>query len=378
MNKQEQKIQHRLLTQLLSDGKRGALLGVLSATYVVWYFTMTMDKKAFLHLWLGTIYIFSIVRYTISFKGELIDDYDQLKTYYYVYAFIIFINGLLWGMFYPIFYHQMNLFQQYFTILLMIASVTISILPLSASALCYFLFSIPIMLPLWFISLKGQTVDYLFFNIGLVIYYFIICYLFYTNHQQLVRNIQLLAQQDQLIRDLRLMNERLGIVSMTDALTRLANRGYFSEQLARDWVRSKRARLPISLLIIDVDNFKEYNDHYGHVNGDAILVTMADILRDVVVRDTDLSARYGGDELAVILYNTDLDGAKWVAEQILDEVQRRSISHEKSPYKQMTVSIGVESILPSQKNDQELLLIQADRALYDAKANGRNCFAVYQ
>lgn len=378
MNKQEQKIQHRLLAQLLTNGKRGALINIVTSTYVAWYFSTTMDINYLLYVWVGALYLFSIIRYLISFKSDLIDDYDQLRLLYKLFVINIFISGLLWGGVYPLYFEQMNLFQQFFIILVMVAGVTISILSLSPSTLCFYLFAIPIILPMWIISMMGDTVDYLFFNIGLTMYIIIVFYLFHDNHQRIVSNINLLAQQDQLIHDLRLMNERLGIASMTDSLTQLANRGYFNEQLNKDWMRSKRARLPISLLIIDIDFFKEYNDYYGHVKGDNVLKTIAAILKDVVVRDTDLSARYGGDELAVILYNTDLDGAQWVAAQIIEEVQRRAIAHEKSPYKQMTVSIGIASILPSPKNDQQRLLVQADRALYDAKANGRNCYSVYQ
>ncbi|WP_367607013.1 GGDEF domain-containing protein [Legionella sp. W05-934-2] len=378
MNKQEQKIQHRLLLQLLSNGKRGALINIITGSYVTWYFAMTMESKVYLYIWLSLLYVFSTIRYVISAKGEQVDDFDRLRFYFVLFAINIFINGLIWGGLYPFYFSQMSVYQQFFIILIMVAGITISILSLSASKLCFYLFAIPIVMPLWLLSLMGETVDHLFFSVGLTMYIFIVGYLFHTNHHRLVSNINLLAQQDQLIHDLRLMNERLGVASMTDSLTRLANRGYFNEQLSKDWMRSKRARLPISLLIIDIDFFKEYNDHYGHVKGDAVLKAIADILKDVVVRDTDLSARYGGDELAVILYNTDLEGAQWVAAQIIEEVQRRAIYHEQSPYKQMTVSIGIASILPSLNNDQQLLLIQADRALYDAKANGRNCYSIYQ
>ena len=160
-----------------------------------------------------------------------------------------------------------------------------------------------------------------------------------------------------------------------DGLTGVANRRYFDLTLEQEWYRLKREELPLSLIMCDIDYFKQYNDYYGHVKGDQCLTTVAQTMQEVVKRSADLVARYGGEEFAVILPNTNLAGAKRVAENIRLAVQNLKMPHcrsEVSDY--VSLSLGVSCIVPmlNQEMSPELLKITADRALYQAKKKGRD------
>lgn len=163
--------------------------------------------------------------------------------------------------------------------------------------------------------------------------------------------------------------ERLAVV---DALTGAANRRRFDEFLSLEWRRRMRSGDRISLLLIDVDNFKKYNDRYGHVRGDSCLKQVAEAALDVVARPADLVARYGGEEFAVILPDTDEAGAAVVAEEILKSLNNRKLQHEDSVHKIVTVSIGCATMVPQRGLNAHVLTESADTALYEAKRLGKN------
>jgi diguanylate cyclase (GGDEF)-like protein/PAS domain S-box-containing protein len=158
-----------------------------------------------------------------------------------------------------------------------------------------------------------------------------------------------------------------------DGLTGIANRRRFDEVLAQEWRRGVRDRNPLSLLLLDVDFFKSYNDHYGHVRGDSCLKQIAEAALDVVSRTSDVIARFGGEEFALILPNTTHAGAKEVAENLRAMVERRALDHTGNPYKVVTISIGCATLVPQFKIDSLQLIELADQALYTAKKSGRNC-----
>lgn len=166
-------------------------------------------------------------------------------------------------------------------------------------------------------------------------------------------------------------------LARTDGLTKLANRRLFDEGLSRKWARTARDGRPMSLLMIDVDHFKLFNDTYGHQAGDRVLMAIASVINNEVRRPDDLAARYGGEEFAVELPDTDSRGAAQIAAAILEGIRALEIGHVRSEHKIVTVSIGVATALPRSGPTKAALLIRdADAALYRAKASGRNTLQI--
>lgn len=167
------------------------------------------------------------------------------------------------------------------------------------------------------------------------------------------------------------------MLARTDGLTKLSNRRWFDRGLARKWTRAARDGGPMSLLMIDVDHFKSFNDTYGHQGGDRVLRAIASVISDSIRRPDDLAARYGGEEFAVVLPNTDSRGAEQVAATIRDGVCALKIGHGGSEHSVVTVSIGLSTAMPCSGTTKPLLLVRdADAALYQAKDKGRNSICV--
>jgi len=167
-------------------------------------------------------------------------------------------------------------------------------------------------------------------------------------------------------------NNMLYNLSYMDALTSIPNRRYFDEILGREWSRAVRDKKELALLMIDIDYFKEYNDNFGHMEGDNCLKKVAKTLGGTVNRPGDIVARYGGEEFAVILPNTDLIGARHVADKLCNAIRNQNILHPYSPYNQLTVSIGLVCRTPNNGESPQPLIVAADDALYRAKRGGRN------
>lgn len=169
------------------------------------------------------------------------------------------------------------------------------------------------------------------------------------------------------------LNAELEALSQLDSLTQTYNRRTFDEMAQQQWLLAARQQNPISVLMIDVDHFKLYNDHYGHPAGDACLKKITQAIRDCLNRPFDLLGRYGGEEFVVLLPETDSIGAMKVAEAINAELEKIGLRHEVSPtHHHVTVSIGGASCGQTISYSLEELIKRADRALYKAKHSGRN------
>lgn len=173
-------------------------------------------------------------------------------------------------------------------------------------------------------------------------------------------------------------NRKLQYLAIIDGLTQLANRRQFDECLNQEWKRLERDKLPLSLIMCDVDFFKAYNDTYGHQLGDDCLRSVAKAIKASVKRPYDLAARYGGEEFAVILPNTEAEGALHIAETIRNEIQQIKIEHAGSKVNNyVTLSLGISTMIPSPELSAEALVKAADTALYTAKEQGRNRAIAY-
>jgi len=177
--------------------------------------------------------------------------------------------------------------------------------------------------------------------------------------------------------ELRKMLDEVHKIANTDGLTKVANRRQFDECLYQEWLRLKRDRLPLSIILCDVDYFKFYNDTYGHQAGDDCLIQVASAIQHSVRRSSDIVARYGGEEFVVLLPNTSEEGAKVVAQLIQSKIDDLQIPHKTSKVSAtVTMSLGIATLVPTSELSKESLIALADEALYEAKKQGRNRFVV--
>lgn len=162
-------------------------------------------------------------------------------------------------------------------------------------------------------------------------------------------------------------------LSITDELTELHNRRFFNENLHTEWSRGIRSQEPLALILLDIDYFKQYNDTYGHTAGDECLKTVSRILQHSLLRSSDMATRYGGEEFALLLPNTTLEGAFEIAARIREAMERLDLQHEKNRVaNHVTLSDGIASLIPSSEINPTELIALADEALYRAKGQGRN------
>ena len=169
----------------------------------------------------------------------------------------------------------------------------------------------------------------------------------------------------------------------TDSMTGLANRRTFDEQLISEFRRAHRQQECLTVVVIDIDEFKKYNDQYGHLKGDDCIKTIASTLKESLKRPGDLAARYGGEEFAFILPNTNAEGAGQLLHKLLKIVEQLKLIHAQNAiYQYVTISIGYSTISPDQANtsslDEWAIVKAADNALYESKRNGRNCISYEQ
>ena len=172
--------------------------------------------------------------------------------------------------------------------------------------------------------------------------------------------------------ELRIANEHLEEMASLDGLTGLANRRGFDRELEREWQRARDSCQPIALMMIDIDHFKLYNDRYGHVAGDTCLRAVGETLSLVTLEEAVLVARYGGEEFALLLPGLDLTRAAGLAEEARKSIEDLLITHAEAPCGLVTISIGVESLVPEKGRPSANLVEAADSALYAAKRGGRN------
>ncbi|CAN1210497.1 PleD family two-component system response regulator [Tumidithrix helvetica PCC 7403] len=245
-------------------------------------------------------------------------------------------------------------------------------------------------IPVIFISARDEVLDKVqAFSVGGVDYvtkpFQLAEVLARVENQLTLRRLQkkLQQQNDQLRQEiqsrlsaeaaLQKANEELQNLANLDGLTQLANRRRFDEYLNLEWSRLAREQLPLSLVMCDIDFFKNFNDTYGHLAGDDCLRKVAHILKQSVRRPADMAARYGGEEFAILLPNTEIEGAANVAEQIRANVKDLKIGHEDSDVSEyVTISVGVASLIPLVESLSTVLITAADYALYRAKELGRD------
>ncbi len=182
-----------------------------------------------------------------------------------------------------------------------------------------------------------------------------------------------ISERKKMEEELLTLNRKLEVLSLQDGLTGVANRRLFDQTLKSEWFHAIRDSQPLSLIVFDIDHFKQYNDCYGHLMGDECLTRVAQALNKIPLRATDLFARYGGEEFVLLLPKANSESAVEIAEKCRSLVQDLAIPHEKSSTSNvLTISVGVASITPVPDSEPASLFAVADRMLYQAKECGRN------
>lgn len=195
----------------------------------------------------------------------------------------------------------------------------------------------------------------------------------FSVYQLKARERKLAKMVNEKTRELRKANDELQFLANSDGLTKIGNRRLFEDFLEKEWHRAIRSKTEISIILLDIDHFKLYNDCYGHQAGDDCLKKVAAALHQTIHRPTDLAARFGGEEFAIILSETDAEGALTVAKQALENIKNLQIPHGQSPTSEfITVSLGIATNFAEIEKSSAVLIKSADDALYEAKKNGRN------
>ena len=194
---------------------------------------------------------------------------------------------------------------------------------------------------------------------------------------ELAIHIGIAINQGELYQKLVQANQELRRLSGEDRLTQLANRHRFDEYIMQEWQRHQRSQLPLAAVFCDVDNFKAYNDLYGHSRGDECLQKIGTVLKQAAKRPGDLAARYGGEEFVLLLPETTVEGAQRLAQQVLAAIHELKLPHQGSSRGVVTVSLGIASLVPNDSNSPKQLIEQADAALYQVKQGGRDGMQVY-
>lgn len=179
-------------------------------------------------------------------------------------------------------------------------------------------------------------------------------------------------------KELEKSNQKLAQLSLIDSLTDLANRRHFDESYQREWAMACRHELSLSIVMLDVDYFKDYNDFYGHQQGDLCLKEIAKVLKEHFRRAGELVARYGGEEFVILLDHSSAQDVNQRIQAVINDLFSRNIVHLKSPLQRVTISAGIATSKVSKERQQNELLTQADKALYQAKSEGRNKLVTHQ
>jgi diguanylate cyclase (GGDEF)-like protein len=299
-----------------------------------------------------------------SFPGEPWKD---------AYLLLALVSGIIWGLAAFIIFpggHPMLISLFVLVIASLSAATTISHSSLRLGAAAW---SVPALL--LFAVRSARDGGEFAYTLSLLIVLYLLTILTFSlkHHASTASSIALKYENLDLLKELQTANEALRRWSAIDGLTGLANRRSFDETVEREWRRAMRDLRPVSMIMLDIDHFKLYNDNYGHQDGDDCLRRVASAITERVKRPADLAARFGGDEVVIVLPDSTLEGAADIAERIRRSVKALGIPHAHSSSGEMvTISVGVASIVPKSGTAPSQLIKLVDTALYSAKHSGRD------
>ena len=325
-------------------------------------------------VWFSTLLLLAVVRLMIVRRA--LNLAERRNQYRFLEAVLLggaFISGCVWGLGGVLFFDPGNAPGFALLVIVLGGVVAGSLGPHSYYFPNYALFSVPTLLPLLgVVFLQGGEFYSL---VGIAMVLFLLLNLYYSRQYEAmsVKSIRLQFSNEKLLRELKESNRQLLRYSYTDSLTGIGNRRQFDMDFEASWMDALRAGKPFSLLLLDVDYFKDYNDRHGHARGDEVLRNIAGILVDICTEEEVCGqpARIGGEEFAILLFCDEKQAGR-ISQLICCEIEKRLAQQGSN----VTASIGVATRVPTPAEGPEALFQAADNNLYGAKAAGRNCVVV--
>jgi len=380
----------------------------LLSLLITWSFWGSLPQ-IYLMIWLGGMLTVNAIRLALYMAYIQQDQARRLSRLLRgSYIGVLILSGVIWSTL-ALMGTVAGSFEQLVVITLILAGVYASAIASNSSVMGGFIgFSLPVILPVSVIFFYREEQLALLIAWSIILYTFFMSFAAFEVNRILRKNIGLAIENARLLKNVsrsrdeldnlnkKLANELedekesamvlvqarerlqgavdyLAHISLIDGLTGIANRRGFDTFFQKEWSRARRNGENLALVMLDVDFFKQYNDTYGHQAGDECLKQIATVIDNSVRRSADLAARIGGEEFAILLPGTGLNGASSLASQIRDTIGKLQITHEDSPIARfVTLSAGVAAIRANRRTDPAMLFQAADQALYTAKKEGRN------
>ena len=359
---------------LYQQGAIIQFLGIITALVCVVFYWPVVPHSHLL-LWLGVHVALSLLRLrrTRRFNRQPPSTDEDFTHSARAYVLATFASGLVWSAFCLFFDPTWSTPYQVVLIIIYTGIISGAFNTHAAYFIAFPAFFMPPVGMLLITALQQEMPGYAELAILFAIYTILMYFTALRFHNQLSASLETLYENTRLAAELADSNRQLRELAGKDQLTGIANRRSLDFCLEHEWSRNGRSGQMLSLLFIDVDCFKQYNDHYGHHAGDQCLIRVASLLHQHARRPCDLAARFGGEEFAVVLPETDASIALRIAEEIRHDFAALQLPHAASPIlPHVTLSIGVATMLPEHSKTSEHLLRAADEALYAAKRRGRN------
>jgi diguanylate cyclase (GGDEF)-like protein len=364
--------QVRLLYQ---QGSIIQLLGILIAIVTAVLYWSVVDHTELL-MWLAAVVLVFLTRLLINtwFLRTADDDFDAGK-WEKVYSAGTFASGVVWGILALFYEPAWPMLHQVMLFIIFTGLIGASFNTNASVFMAFPAFYIPLVGFLMYAMMRHEEGQ-----VGLVLLFLIYLAAMHSSavrfYNRLTQTLQLQHENEKLTEKLAHSNERLVRLAEIDPLTKVFNRRYMDRFLSDEWKAHLQDAKALSVLFIDIDFFKQYNDTYGHGAGDRSLNAVAQTLKQNIRIERDMVARYGGEEFAVILPHTDCKEARNIAERIMEDIRKLDITHSASNVAEaLTVSIGIATMVPNASHDEDAILDIADSALYNAKRRGRNRMA---
>jgi len=357
-NDYEREAYRESLLMLHQQTQSAIVSHIISSGFVV-YALQTVVKMELLLSWWTALVVVGITRALLShlFLSKWPIPDNILTRWTVVLTGLTFMQTLCWGLSVFIIWPEPVEYRA-FIVAVLAGVIAAGGIMLAVHRYSFIIFCLPVVIPAVYQLVSSGTHLELMLAILLVIYSIILIVAVSRLGNSFLEGIK--------------VRFRMQALSRTDPLTRLANRRGFDEYLADAWQTAIRSKQPVGLIVSDVDYFKAYNDQYGHPQGDEALKRVADTIYEVASRGTDLCARVGGEEFAIVLQLTDEEGARRVAQDIKQAMDELHMDHGGSPFRYLTLSLGYASIIPDRDSSPDQFFERVDKMLYRAKTAGRN------